>query len=799
MASGGMAGKIGRVTLWPTAFSGGRAQTHYRHQTEPLRWAGLSDEDAGGATDLSPIAVPMRFGPVRAGVATTINPRTRSVDPEGETMTVVTATTNTGTANIVSGDIVTTAATSFSGESRTTFTLSDGSTKRSSAIAYGNIFLPVIASAAKSVSMTDAQATVSLNALTGDTTTPTGIAIKLLNVRRVTTGTPNSGLVLVEKINAGSPAGNNVTITRNAQTAGTFKVQYQVGTADDLYIHPTWVDINLTISVAAGDPVITPVADAVTITTEQDFIDVDVLANDTYSTDVAKVLKARQETGNSGALVSSIENNKLRITRNGQGASATVRVSQYKPGTATYTHGSWVNCNVTVSAPSARWWHNLGNARGAGGSGALASHQLRSGPSYHNTSNWKTQYENKIGYMDAANGAMPGSKQANPEDNSTVHYHYRAMGSNTLAGNQTENDTIGDRSQLAWNTRQSNNWYDIWRTAEPGTCLSLSMDMIGDDVGPGEGGRSPQSNAIWDEIYNATGTNVLRLGYRNFGRRVAKNFAVNNPKGHHPKHMFMRMLHENNQTNVYQVYGPTSSASATNGTTFGAKYKRAMDRAIGWIKEGMVAYDATQGLLCANNIHWMHAPARGDKLKMGQYSSLNWVPDQCDILSVSYHPTGGNGETHALINSGYFRSQWAAGSHNYGLTDILEAANATNPPRPMCFPEWSPKFEKTSGDNICCPQADYAVKKFYEFCMANRQLVVFDCAYWCHHMWNINSYGRDDPDTTPQRMPKAKVNWGRCGDQYTYLWYGANGPSTRVARTANPPPGPQEVQADGEY
>jgi hypothetical protein len=801
MATGGMAGKIGRVTLWPVAFGVNRARVQYRHQSETLRWSGVSDEDAGGATDLSPIAVPMRFGPVRAGVAQTLNPRTNSVDPEGENMTVVTATTTTGTASIVSDNIVTTSATSFSGESRTTFTLSDGSTKRSSSVAYGDIFLPAITPTAAAVSMTDAMTTASFDVLAGDTIAPEGIPIKVAAVQFINAAGPTgSGAARITRINGGAAGGNNVTITRNFQAAGTFKLQYKPGTTDDLHVHGAWIDITLTISVAAGDPVITTRDNAATITTEQDFIDVAVLANDSIVPDQSMVIRAVQQTANSGALVASVhptDNTVLRVARNAQAASATVRNVQYKPGTSLYMHTAWVNCGVTVQDASARWWHNLGVARGAGVTGANANDQLRSGYSYHNETNWRSNYENRIGFMDAFNGTMPGHKAATFPDTpggpriyhpdiDTIQTMDKMSGAVTNAsgvgGNDTENDTIGSRSQLAWWSRNCN-WQDGWTDLPNGTLLSWSMDMIGiKDVGPGEEGANV--NGIWEAINTAGAGSLLRRQYTNMGRRLAKMITDTgtgsmNPKGHQAKYIFARMNHENNQSNGHQVYGPLSGATPERGRLYGQQYADAMDRAIGWIRDGM-------GTISANvrdNFHFMHAPARSGKLDLGKYAT--WCPTECDTLSVSYHPQI-SANTHANLTSKYFNAQPAT-SGDYALADILEAANATTIPRPMFFPEWSPKYNDATGPNASCPVSDQAVLQFYNWMKTNRQLVIADCFYWPHKVWDIDAYVNSVPSDT---TGIGRRNWGRAGQQYTYRWFTANGPSTRVARTANPPPTP---------
>jgi hypothetical protein len=142
--STGFVGKIGpRVVLWPLAFTATRATASFRHNIGPLRWVGISGEDQAGDTNHSPVAVPMRFDGTTA-VATTVNVRTRSYDPDaGDTISVQgTPTTTSGTVSVTGGDLVITSAAAFTGELEVSFQLGDGTAKRSASKVYGTIAAP---------------------------------------------------------------------------------------------------------------------------------------------------------------------------------------------------------------------------------------------------------------------------------------------------------------------------------------------------------------------------------------------------------------------------------------------------------------------------------------------------------------------------------------------------------------------------------------------------------------------------------------------------------------------------------
>lgn len=138
----GMAGKIGRVTLWPFAMSATRDAVSYRHQADAARWIGIGGEDLAGESNHAPVAVPFRYT-ANPNVAKTINVRARAYDPDGDIPSIVAGSLvpSVGTANIVGGDIVATPPASAADGSEQTvqFTLQDPAGKRSTAKVYGTV------------------------------------------------------------------------------------------------------------------------------------------------------------------------------------------------------------------------------------------------------------------------------------------------------------------------------------------------------------------------------------------------------------------------------------------------------------------------------------------------------------------------------------------------------------------------------------------------------------------------------------------------------------------------------------
>lgn len=138
----GMAGKIGRVVLWPYAMGATQATVSYRHQSAPSRWIGIGGENQAGESNRAPVAVPFRYT-ITPGGSATINVRARAYDPDGETPSIVSGSlvASTGTASLSGGDIVASVPASAANGSEQTvsFTLRDGNDKRSTGKVYGTV------------------------------------------------------------------------------------------------------------------------------------------------------------------------------------------------------------------------------------------------------------------------------------------------------------------------------------------------------------------------------------------------------------------------------------------------------------------------------------------------------------------------------------------------------------------------------------------------------------------------------------------------------------------------------------
>jgi len=139
----GMAGDIGRVTMWPFAMSASRAKASYRQQNNLAQWVGISGENASSDTNKAPTAVPVQET-LTAGAAKTIPVISRAYDPDGDALSIVPGSLapSTGTASNVSDQIVWTPPASFTGLATCAFALRDGGGKSSQSRVYGLVKAP---------------------------------------------------------------------------------------------------------------------------------------------------------------------------------------------------------------------------------------------------------------------------------------------------------------------------------------------------------------------------------------------------------------------------------------------------------------------------------------------------------------------------------------------------------------------------------------------------------------------------------------------------------------------------------
>jgi hypothetical protein len=184
--------------------------------------------------------------------------------------------------------------------------------------------------------------------------------------------------------------------------------------------------------------------------------------------------------------------------------------------------------------------------------------------------------------------------------------------------------------------------------------------------------------AVWDQFI--AGTHDLRM--QKFGERCVRRMALT---GHPLKRLIIDIHHEMNQSNIFQVWPGTRT-----------KYKNAMTRAITQIRNGANAYEAGAG----DVIKFLHRP--GYNGNIGAYQS--YIPVGVDALGLSYHP-GNTAPTTAKLTDLFN----GALPDTYGFhTDLIAASDALG--LPICFPEWSPRFEA----GIASPIADIATERFYD-------------------------------------------------------------------------------------
>lgn len=375
-----------------------------------------------------------------------------------------------------------------------------------------------------------------------------------------------------------------------------------------------------------------------------------------------------------------------------------------------------------VSTGSANWWDFTG-MRSARDNGR------RSGLSYWGASNSTfrpnlQKYEQQVAYVDAWNGGQPDSAE-------------ETMELITGGDNTTDNSDITPGSALDW-SGGSSHWRAGWGNLPSGTIAILACNLTSRDratwTNAGDGSFLADQS-IWTDIKNGN----YDRAYANMGRRIKKNFdtASLNPRGHLPSRLFIRLNHENNQSNYYRVKADQK-----------LNYKAAMERAITKIREGLGTYGSL--------VKFVHAPANGsENVDLGDY--LTWCPDNVDALSVSWHPR--NSVTNAASLTAYNNGTDSAIA--YSLAELLAASIATG--KPMIFPEWSPRFEA----NVGCPVADLCMDSFDAFLTANASRIICDCVY---HPNTLIKTAYAGPGSG------GGAAWSRSVDIYKTKWPGVKAP-----------------------
>ena len=243
--------------------------------------------------------------------------------------------------------------------------------------------------------------------------------------------------------------------------------------------------------------------------------------------------------------------------------------------------------------------------------------------------------------------------------------------------------------------------------------------------GGNNGGSLPEASAIWNAII--AGTHDAR--YIAFGQRLAAKIDASG----HPRHRFIvDANHEMNQTNPYRVYAQTRLL-----------YKAAMERTIDKIREGAGFY-----------VRFCHRPGyRTDGSAIGPYA--DFVPNNADIVALSLHP--GEDISNAADIDQLFAGTLTPG--NYGVAELLTVAANPNRPRPIAFPEWSPRYAADEP----CPVANTFVTKFRnEVIVPNAANLIADCV-WNQNIRDPNAYEGTDPAGIAQwtaMVANRKTLWG---------------------------------------
>jgi hypothetical protein len=358
----------------------------------------------------------------------------------------------------------------------------------------------------------------------------------------------------------------------------------------------------------------------------------------------------------------------------------------------------------------AKWWVKT----------QRSGREWSSGPSY-----WSAgpdddgnfdDYEREIAFIDIANGGRPDSS----------HLTMALCHGGSYA---TENNTIQSGSQLDW-TATTGHWNRIWQKMRPGTWLVWAVNFYGEDrhTETEKGGDSSILQEIKDGDWDRS--------FGNFGRRILKNFADNNPRGHPIDRLLLRIEHENNQSNYYRIYEGTRLL-----------YKQAYERALSKIRDGLGDQ--------ASKVKFMFAP--GHTPKIGAYDS--WCANNIDILSVSWHPTR-SVNTREKVRQYIKGDDGGNDNSKYGLDEMLAFAQRAN--LPLCFPEWSPKNIDDDSNVI----SDICMEEAYDnmFNLADvKSRLVGECVYHRRML---------DPEGYRQSDAEGKAAWRRAVNVLKTKWSG---------------------------
>lgn len=165
--------------------------------------------------------------------------------------------------------------------------------------------------------------------------------------------------------------------------------------------------------------------------------------------------------------------------------------------------------------------------------------------------------------------------------------------------------TITRRSHLDWSEPGATNFGAVFDYLPPAAAWFC---WVFPTVPETEAARGPLTGP--DSVWRRVRRGDYDEHYRAMGARIRRNL---DRKGVPLERFIGRPNHEMNQSNAYQVFPATR-----------ADYRAAMERTIDLLREG-----------ADYSLHMAHAPALGKRI--GTY--LDWCPSNCDVLSISYHPS----------------------------------------------------------------------------------------------------------------------------------------------------------------
>jgi hypothetical protein len=355
-----------------------------------------------------------------------------------------------------------------------------------------------------------------------------------------------------------------------------------------------------------------------------------------------------------------------------------------------------------------------------------------------------TTWVNAVGHQP---DVLTGGAQ---RSNTTGIPNFNALAGGPLGTNASYDNfaAIQNQSQLDWAGTNAGNAADL--CVKDKTWLVWVMDTVPADP-------AWRVNAATDNTWQKLASSNLNMDdyYYAMGRRA---YAVVTHYGLSPWQLMLRINHEMNQSNEYQVFEPQA-----------ADYATAMDRFITAFQSGYGANNGDKArMIFSPSRHFQIGPLKG-------FFTFDPVTKKTpyDVVDVSAHPAASLSKynapqyTYAQMLAAAVR--WMQGGEDstpgyaqdhttaaYSMKALAQEFGIF-----MCNSEWSPRYEPT----LQCEIADAVYEAMYNFWRDNWEMVAFECVF------HSNTLSK----------AVAVPRWSLGVDKYTALW--SKMPAQQVATT----------------